>query len=116
MRDERDSHTADLFPKKRGRPCMDGDHGPMTPAERARRFRHHRQLTLKRISRQAATATSEADQSAIDGSDSALLDAIRQELNLLARTRANPGNRSTASLRKRLGVLAGELAKRYPPL
>jgi len=50
MRDEKDKATVgDLLPAKRGRPCLDLDNGPMTDAERARRYREIRKANLSGV-------------------------------------------------------------------
>lgn len=39
MKQAVDIRTIDPFPPKRGRPCVDHNHGPLSPAERKRRSR-----------------------------------------------------------------------------
>lgn len=52
MRDEKDKATlGDLLPAKRGRPCLDLDNGPLTPAERAKRYRRNRTDHLADVKR-----------------------------------------------------------------
>ncbi len=113
MRDEKDPGTLDMIPAKRGRPVLYPDYGPMTPAEKQRRYR-------ERVRSRARTATSQAARMKpgglnplVDYSDVQLLEAIRQQMDLLAAMEAS-GGRAKDSTKKPIGALVGELARRYP--
>ena len=94
MRDQHDTQTSDLIPAKRGRPVLDSDRGPMTPAERARRYREARKSDVKSALRKRG------DLMLDQYSDAALLDAIRASIA------AGRGGKT--------GRLVAELARRYP--
>lgn len=111
MRDQLDTQTTDLLPGKRGRPCADLDRGPMSAAERAKRYRDGR----KRAGLEAARMTrAKAVGVLLEYSDLELLEGIRLERAFLERLLASTGNRGATPSRKRLGALVAELARRYP--
>lgn len=104
MRDQHDSGTADAFAAKRGRPCLDAERGPLSPAERAKRYRQTRKGDTKSIVR----AVKKGMPSLLpDYSDAVLLDAIRAGIDDV-RAFGSP------SYKVRLGALVAELARRYP--
>lgn len=112
MRDEKDPGTLEMLPPKLGRPCIYED-GPMTPAEKQRRYR-------ERVRSRARTAISQAARMKpgdlnplADYTDVQLLEAIRQQIDLLAAMEAG-GGRAKDSTKKPIGALVGELARRYP--
>ncbi len=113
MRDGKDPGTLDMIPAKRGRPVLNPDFGPMTPAQKQRRYR-------ERVRSRARTATSVASRMKPGGlnpltdyTDVQLLEAIRQQVDLIACMEAG-GGRVKDSVKKPIGVLVGELARRYP--
>lgn len=104
MRDQHDTQTADAFAHKRGRPCIDVNSGPLTPAERARRYRRNRKGDAK----SAARAVKKGMPSLLpDYSDAALLDAIRMAMDDV-RLFGSPSYQAV------LRSLVAELARRYP--
>lgn len=112
MRDEKDNATlGDLLPAKRGRPCLDLDNGPMTDAERARRYREIRKANLSQVRHFAGRDCGWISvQTDLD-----LLDAIRKDVSLVNTISARgQGKRGTAPARKRIASLVAELASRYP--
>lgn len=112
MRDEKDKATlGDLLPAKRGRPCLDLHNGPMTDAERARRYRESRKASIAQVRHFAGRERAWiSEQSDLD-----LLDAIRQDVSLVNTISARgQGKRGTAPARKRIASLVAELARRYP--
>ncbi|MDC7805228.1 hypothetical protein PQS31_00080 [Luteimonas sp BLCC-B24] len=111
MRDQHDTQTSDLIPAKRGRPVLDVQAGPMTPAERAKRYRQNRRSDAKSATRRAGTAVAALLH---EYSDIALLEAIRLERAFLHGLLSSTGNRGATPSRKRLGALVAELARRYP--
>lgn len=112
MRDHHDTQTRDLIPAKRGRPCLDVDQGPMTPAERARRYRANRRTDAKSAKKWAGTVAATLLH---EYSDIALLEAIRMERAFLERLLSRKmGNAGATPSRKRLGSLVAELGRRYP--
>lgn len=111
MRDQHDTQTRDLIPAKLGRPCLDVDQGPMTPAERARRYRQNRRTDAKSATKRAGTVAATLLH---EYSDIALLEAIRMERALLHTLLSSTGNRGATPSRKRLGSLVAELGRRYP--
>lgn len=94
MIDQHDTRTIDLMPAKRGRPVLDVERGPMTPAERARRYREVRKADVKSALRKRG------DLMLDQYSDAALLDAIRAGI--------------AAGQGAKTGRLVAELARRYP--
>jgi len=113
MRDEKDPGTLDMIPAKRGRPVLNADFGPMTPAEKQRRYR-------ERVRSRARTATSQAARMKpgglnplVDYSDVQLLEAIRQQMDRLA-WMESAGAKPKPVAMKPIGALVGELARRYP--
>lgn len=115
MRDQLDTQTTDLLPAKRGRPCEFPASGPMTPAERARRYRQNRKGDAQSASRAARHVCGAMQGLLEEYSDVALMEAIRQERAFLERLLAKPrGNVGATPSRKRLGALVAELARRYP--
>jgi len=94
MRDQHDTHTSDLIPAKRGRPVLDVDRGPMTPAERAKRYRDNRRTDVKSALRKRG------DLMLDQYSDAALIDAIRSGI--------------ATGQGAKTGRLVAELARRYP--
>jgi len=113
MRDEKDPGTLDMIPAKRGRPVLNPDFGPMTPAQKQRRYR-------ERVRSRARTATSVASRMKPGGlnpladyTDVQLLEAIRQQMDRLA-WMEGAGAKPKDSAKKPIGVLVGELARRYP--
>lgn len=123
MRDQHDSQTADAFPAKRGRPVLNPDAGPLTPAERAKRYRELRRLRVGRIAHHAAEAL-DPDQARDDEgidvwletvlalTDDVLLDAIKQQARHLA---AFPlFSRAPKKLQANMRALVAELVRRYP--
>lgn len=94
MRDQHDAHTADAFPAKRGRPCLDAEQGPLTPAERAKRYRQMKKADVRSALRKRG------DLMLDQYSDAALLDAIRASI--------------AAGASAKSGRLVAELARRYP--
>lgn len=92
---------------------LNPDFGPMTPAQKQRRYR-------ERVRSRARTATSVASRMKPGGlnpladyTDVQLLEAIRQQMDRLAwmeGAEAKPKD----SAKKPIGVLVGELARRYP--
>lgn len=113
MRDEKDSGTLDMIPAKRGRPVLYPDYGPMTPAEKQRGYRERVRSRAKTATSQAARMTSGGLNPLHDYTLVQLLEAIRQQNDLLARMEAS-GGRGMAPAKKRIGALVGELARRYP--
>lgn len=107
MRDPKDTDTHDMHPAKRGRPCLDPDAGPMTEAERARRYRRRRTLSAQKANTNASRKI--ANEALPRYSDVDLIDAIR-----LAVADAKDFPRGIG--RKRAGVLIAELSRRYPVL
>jgi len=117
MRDEKDPGTLEMLPAKRGRPCLHFESGPMTPAEKQRRYRELRRARAGSIAHHAPRALNPAADHYLDTTmgltDAVLLDAIRKEADFLQRLVAQ-GGRGAAPSRKRIGALVGELARRYP--
>ena len=110
MRDEKDPGTLDMIPAKRGRPVLDPERGPMTPAEKQRRYRQNRIAKgngCRKMSRVSAPGALE------DFADCVLLDAIRSDLNFVHILEVQ-GGRGAAPARKRIAAMAAELARRYP--
>jgi len=110
MRDEKDPGTLEMLPAKRGRPVLDPESGPMTAAEKQRRYRQNRAAQgngCRRMSRVTAAGALE------DFTDAVLLDTIRAELNFI-RALERQGGMGMAPAKKRVGALAGELSRRYP--
>lgn len=105
MRDQHDTQTSDLIPAKRGRPCLDAEQGPMTPAERARRYRQNRRSDAKFAAKRVGTI---GEHCLPDYSDAALLEAIRMTIHNEGRGFRPP------SINKKLAGLVAELARRYP--
>lgn len=109
MRDQHDTETADAFAPKRGRPCK-LDTGPMTEAQRARRYR-------SRVRSAAGLARAQADRDLRRGSDSCnflgdysdaqLLEAIRITL-------AEVRDFDRKHIKAKAARLVAELARRYP--
>lgn len=112
MRDEKDKATiGDLLPAKRGRPCLDLDNGPMTDAERAKRYRETRKANLSLVRHSAGRMHGFVSEQ----SDHDLLDAIRKDVSLVNTINARgQGKRGTAPARKRIAALVAELSSRYP--
>ena len=113
MRDEKDTGTLDMLPVKRGRPALNPERGPMTPSQKQRLYR-------ERVRSRARTATSQAARMVLGGLNPLqdytlvqLLEAIRQQGDVLSRIAAN-GGRGAGPAQKRIGTLVGELARRYP--
>jgi len=110
VRDEKDPGTLEMLPAKRGRPVLNAEFGPMTAAEKQRRYRQSR-LALgngcRKMSRVSAPGALE------DFTDAVLLDTIRAELNFIRALEAQ-GGRGMAPAKNRVGALVGELARRYP--
>ena len=104
MRDQHDTQTSDLIPPKRGRPVLDVDSGPMTPAERARRYRQNRRTDAKSATKRAGTVSAPLLH---EYSDVALLEAIRMTMYNEGRGYRPP------SIQKKLAGLVAELARRY---
>lgn len=117
MRDEKDPGTLDMIPAKRGRPCLDSEKGPLSAAEKQRRYRELRKARAGAIAHHAPRALNpEADHyfdTTMDLTDAVLLDAIRGEADFLQRL-ITQGGRGAAPSRKRIGALVAELARRYP--
>lgn len=110
MRDEKYLGTLEMLPAKRGRPVLNAEFGPMTPAEKQRRYRQNRTAQgngCRKMSRVAAAGALE------DFTDAVLLDTIRSELNFI-RALERQGGRGMGPAEKRVGALAGELSRRYP--
>lgn len=111
MRDQHDTQTSDLIPAKLGRPCLDAEQGPMTPAERAKRYRANRKGDVRSMSRHIGRETEGMLQ---EYSDAALMDAIRDHAaflnSLLSRGRAT----GATPAKRRVATLVAELARRYP--
>lgn len=119
MRDEKDPGTIDMIPAKRGRPCLDAEAGPLTPAERAKRYRELRRLRADRIAHQAPRHLKVESDEYLDTTlaltDTVLLDAIRKEAAFLQGLISGPQKgKGAAPSRKRIGALVAELARRYP--
>ncbi len=49
MKDDRDTHTMDGLPKKMGRPVLDLDAGPLTPAQKMARYRQGKAVVQFRL-------------------------------------------------------------------
>ena len=112
MRDQHDTQTSDLMPAKRGRPCANLEHGPMTPAERARLYRNRQRNRAAHV-RHATISTFSLAMA--DCSDMVLIEAIRKERAFLEGLTNGPQRgQGAAPSRKRLGSLIAELARRYP--
>lgn len=94
MRDQHDTQTSDLIAPKIGRPVLDPDRGPMTPAERAKRYRQTRKADVKSALRKRS------DLMLDQYSDAALIDAIRAGI--------------ASGQGAKTGRLVAELARRYP--
>lgn len=105
MRDQHDTQTSDLIPAKRGRPVLDVDRGPMSDAERARRYRQNRRTDAKSATKRAGTVAAPLLH---EYSDAALLEAIRMAMHNEGRGYRPP------SIQKKLAGLVAELARRYP--
>lgn len=102
MRDEKDSGTFEMLPAKRGRPCLDAEHGPLSAAEKQRRYRtgKHADVMLLR------SAAAREPAFVRDQSDADILAAIKADL-VFAR-------RASAPAKKRIAALVAELSRRYP--
>lgn len=110
MRDDKDPGTLDMHPPKRGRPCLDNEKGPMTAAEKQRRYRQRRASQANLCGRMTRVSVAGA---LAEFTDMALLDAIRSERSFLAAL-VEQGRGGTAPSSKRIGALVAELARRYP--
>lgn len=119
MRDQKDPGTLEMLPAKRGRPVLDPARGPMTAAEKQRRYRELRSARVGRIAHQAPRVLDVASDDYLDTtlalSDGILLDAIKREVAFLDRLMAGPqkGKGSSPS-KKRVAAMVAELARRYP--
>ena len=118
MKDPTDPGTLEMHPAKRGRPVADPDRGPMTPAERARRYRELRKARAGRIAHNTRYLDPEHPDyldTVVQVTDAVLLDAIRAEAAFLDKLVTGPQRgRGAAPARKRVGALVAELARRYP--
>lgn len=118
MRDQKDPGTLDLLPPKRGRPCLDSESGPMTPAEKQRRYRQLRSARAGRIATQAPRVLDVSHDDYLETTlaltDAVLLDAIRDEASFLSGLLSKGSARGSAPAKKRIGALVAELARRYP--
>lgn len=110
MRDEKDPGTIEMLPAKRGRPVLDTARGPMTAAEKQRRYRENRRSQANLCGRMTRVRAAGV---LGDFTDVALLDAIRSERNFLSAL-VEQGKGGTTPSRNRLGALVAELARRYP--
>lgn len=110
MRDEKDPGTLDMHPAKRGRPCLDSDNGPLTPAQRAKRYRMQRR---QRAARLAGSVKSQFASEVQDASVLQVLDALGKEVRFLEELKS--GNRGGwRPAQQRVAALVAELARRYP--
>lgn len=110
MRDEKDPGTLDMIPAKRGRPCVDPERGPMTAAEKQRRYRELRKAQgngCMKMSKVSAPGALE------DFSDVVLLDALKADLHFI-RLMEGEGGRPHLPARRRIARMAAELSRRYP--
>jgi hypothetical protein len=87
MRDDLDTQTADLLPRKRGRPCQDFQRGPRTPAERAYIYRLRRKVRATVASCAAAEHALIGD-TQLDVPLVSILDALRSAIDAGSLTRA----------------------------
>lgn len=110
MRDEKDSATLDLVPAKRGRPCLDSDRGPLTPAERARRYRMQRR---QRAARLAGTVKSQWAAEVQDAPVLQLFDALGKQVRLVEELKGG-GRGGLRPAQQRVAALVAELSRRYP--
>lgn len=118
MRDKKDRATFEMHPPKLGRPCLDPEKGPMSPAEKQRRYRELRRLRAGRIAAQADNVLNVESEdyleTALSLTDAVLLDAIRKESAFLGDQEARGSRRGVSRSKKRIGALVAELSRRYP--
>lgn len=109
MRDEKDPGTLEMLPAKRGRPALNPDFGPMTPAEKQRRYRNRVRSRAGMAASQVARRKKMDDLNWLaDYSDVQLLEAVRSKLSDIRQLGDTEGRQ------KSVGALVGELARRYP--
>jgi len=105
MRDEKDTATLELIPAKRGRPCLDSEKGPMSAAEKQRRYRESKR---KEVYFLRAVAGKERGFIA-EQSDQDIVAAISLDLSFKQRAPS-----AAHHAKRRIAALVAELSSRYP--
>lgn len=103
MRDEKDLVTGDLLPAKRGRPCLDSEKGPMTAAEKQRRYRESKNSAVYALRNMVSKEPNFVRQ----GADQDIVAAIAMDISFR-------GKPPTSAAKRRIVAFVAELSRRYP--